>query len=51
MIFGIGTDIIAVARIAEFHARHGERALEKLLAPAEREACRASSDPARATMR
>ncbi len=47
MIFGVGTDIIAVARIAEFHERHGERALEKVLAPSEREACRASSDPAR----
>ena len=47
MIFGIGTDIILVARMAEFHERHGERALEKVLAPAERDACRASSDPAR----
>ncbi len=47
MIFGIGTDIIAVARMGEFHERHGERALEKVLAPAERDACRASSDPAR----
>ena len=47
MIFGIGTDIIVVARMAEFHERHGERALEKVLAPAERDACRASSDPAR----
>lgn len=47
MIFGIGTDIVAVARMAEYFKRHGERGLEKILAPAEREACRASSDPAR----
>ena len=47
MIFGIGTDIIVVSRMAEFHQRHGERGLEKVLAPAEQDACRASSDPAR----
>ncbi len=47
MIQGIGTDIVAIARLGELYARHGERALEKLLAPAEREACRGSSDPAR----
>ncbi len=47
MIFGIGTDIVAVARMADYVERHGERGLEKMLAPAEREACRASSDPAR----
>jgi holo-[acyl-carrier protein] synthase len=47
MIFGIGTDIVAVARMAEYFQRHGERGLEKLLAPAEREACRSSSVPAR----
>ncbi|MEI8163680.1 MAG: holo-ACP synthase [Betaproteobacteria bacterium] len=47
MIFGIGTDIVAVARMAEFWQRHGERGLEKMLAPDEREACRCSKDPAR----
>lgn len=47
MIFGIGTDIVAVARMAEYWQRHGERGLEKMLAPAEREACRASPDPGR----
>ncbi len=47
MIFGIGTDIVAVARMADYWQRHGERGLEKMLAPAEREACRASADPAR----
>jgi holo-[acyl-carrier protein] synthase len=47
MIHGIGTDIVAVARMAEYWQRHGERGLEKMLAPDEREACRASLDPAR----
>ena len=47
MIHGIGTDIVAVARMAEYWQRHGERGLEKMLAPDERAACRASHDPAR----
>jgi holo-[acyl-carrier protein] synthase len=47
MIFGVGTDIVAVARMAGYWQRHGERGLEKMLAPEEREACRSSSDPAR----
>ncbi|MCX7172757.1 MAG: holo-ACP synthase [Proteobacteria bacterium] len=47
MIYGIGTDIVAVARMAELYRRHGERALEKLLAPSEREACRKAIMPAR----
>ena len=47
MIQGVGTDIVAVARMEEYWQRHGERGLEKMLAPAEREACRASPDPGR----
>lgn len=47
VIHGIGTDIVAVARMAGYFQRHGERGVEKMLAPAEREACRISSDPAR----
>ena len=47
MIHGIGTDIVAVSRMADYWARHGERGLEKMLAPDEREACRGSPDPAR----
>ena len=47
MIHGIGTDIVAISRIAALHQRHGERALEKLLAPAERADCRDSAQPAR----
>ncbi len=47
MIYGVGTDIVAVRRMADFWQRHGERGLEKMLAPEEREACSASPDPAR----
>ena len=47
MIYGVGTDIVAVARMTDYFQRHGERGLEKMLAPEEREACRASTDPAR----
>ena len=47
MIHGIGTDIVAVARMADYWQRHGERGLEKLLGPDERAACRGSNDPAR----
>ncbi len=35
MIHGIGTDIVAVQRLQGMWERHGERALEKLLAPGE----------------
>lgn len=47
MIHGVGTDLVAIGRMQEFWERHGERALEKLLAPEERAACRASSAPGR----
>ena len=36
MIHGIGTDIVAVSRLRSMWERHGERALERLLAPQER---------------
>jgi len=35
MIYGIGTDIAAVERLAGMFERHGRAAAEKLLAPAE----------------
>jgi holo-[acyl-carrier protein] synthase len=35
MIFGIGTDIVAVARLRGMWERHGDKALDKLLAPDE----------------
>ena len=47
MIFGIGTDIIAVARLGRLYERHQERALEKLLASSEMTAFARSKDPAR----
>ncbi len=47
MIFGVGTDIVAVSRMVALWQAHGERALEKILAPDEREDCHKSPDPAR----
>ncbi len=47
MIAGIGTDIAAIARIGRLYERHGERALEKLLAPSERYDFARAKDPAR----
>lgn len=35
MIYGIGTDIVAVSRLRSMWERHGDKALEKLLAPQE----------------
>jgi holo-[acyl-carrier protein] synthase len=47
MIFGIGTDIVAVVRMSELYARHGERSLDKLLSPEEIPLCLGSAEPAR----
>ena len=47
MIFGVGTDIVAVVRLGDLYRKHGERALAKILAPGERADCRAAADPAR----
>lgn len=47
MIFGIGTDLVAIGRLTEMWQRHGERALDKVLAPEERADCRANADPGR----
>ena len=47
MIVGVGTDIVAVARLGAMYERHGERALEKLLAASERADFARASDPAR----
>jgi holo-[acyl-carrier protein] synthase len=35
MILGIGTDIVAVKRMDDMHARHGDRLARRLLAPEE----------------
>lgn len=47
MIAGVGTDIVAVARLGRLHERHGARALDKLLAPSERADFSTAKDPAR----
>lgn len=47
MIAGVGTDLVQVERMREFHRRHGGRALEKLLSPGEFAACAASPDTGR----
>lgn len=47
MIFGVGTDIVAVARMTELWERHGERSLAQLLAMEEREDCRCATSPGR----
>ena len=47
MIYGIGTDIVSIARIAGMLVRHGERAAQKLLAVDELVAFAAHSAPAR----
>ncbi|MDD5250537.1 MAG: holo-ACP synthase [Rhodocyclaceae bacterium] len=47
MIYGVGTDIVAVVRLVELYSRHGEKGVGKLLAPEERADCLASADPGR----
>ena len=47
MISGIGTDIVAVERLDRLFERHGEHALEKLLAESERAEFAKAKDPAR----
>ena len=47
MIAGVGTDIVAVARLGRFYERHGERALDKLLSIPERVEFAGAADPAR----
>lgn len=46
MIYGIGTDIVAIARIEESLQRHGERFAERILADSEMEGFRAATRPA-----
>jgi holo-[acyl-carrier protein] synthase len=47
MIHGIGTDIVAVKRLQGMWERHGERALSRLLAPAELTDFAAATDKGR----
>jgi len=47
VIFGVGTDIVRIDRIATSLERHGERFAHRILAPSEREAFALHRDPAR----
>ncbi|TXH12547.1 MAG: holo-ACP synthase [Gammaproteobacteria bacterium] len=47
MIAGIGTDIVAIARMARLYERHGQRAVDKLLAINERRDFASSRHPER----
>ncbi len=46
MIHGVGTDIVAIARIERMLSEHGERTVAKLLAPSEMERYFQSAKPA-----
>lgn len=47
MIFGIGTDIVSVTRIAEASARHGSAFAQRLLTVNEQAECAVQPHPAR----
>lgn len=47
MIFGIGTDIVSIHRIAAALARHGEAFAQRILAPQEWDGFVANAQPAR----
>ncbi|MBI4997809.1 MAG: holo-ACP synthase [Rhodocyclales bacterium] len=47
MIFGVGTDIVIIARLTSMWARHGERVLARILAPEEFADFRRATDPGR----
>ncbi len=47
-VVGIGADLIEVVRVARAHERFGERFLERLYTPGEREYCMARADFVRA---
>lgn len=44
-ILGLGNDILEIERVRASHAEHGERFLERILTPKEREYCLKYSDP------
>lgn len=46
MIHGVGTDIVAIARVERMLSEHGERTAAKLLAPSEMEKYRQVAQPA-----
>lgn len=45
MIVGLGMDLVEVPRMRAFHARWGERGLERLFSPGELTYCLAQQDP------
>jgi len=47
MIFGIGTDVVQLARVEETYARHGEHFVRRLLLPEEEAGFRAYKRPVR----
>lgn len=47
MIFGVGTDIVIIARMTSMWDRHGERVLARILAPDELADFRRATDPGR----
>lgn len=47
MIYGVGTDIVTVARVERALERSGPRFADRILVPDEREAFRAAAHPAR----
>lgn len=47
MIFGIGTDVVQIQRIERLHEKYGEHFIRRLLLPAEVDAFRAQTRPAR----
>jgi holo-[acyl-carrier protein] synthase len=47
LIFGIGTDVVQLARVEATYARHGERFVRRLLMPEEETAFRAYKRPVR----
>jgi holo-[acyl-carrier protein] synthase len=47
MIYGVGTDMVSVARMEKALARGGERFAHRILAPGERAAFAAAAHPAR----
>lgn len=51
MIFGIGTDIVAFARIEELHVRYGQRFAQRILSKAEMAEFQLHSQPARLLMK
>lgn len=51
MIFGIGTDIVALARIASLHQRYGERFAQRILSETEMAEFFTHAHPARLLMK